>query len=272
MKENGKRNHHMKTYAVMIGLCCFLSGCQPIVYTNDQTDIGPVMEQSKDVPDLLPEQPEYSPVEMEKAETDGSDCPQAESDTEIEVLVDDNTEFVSEDTETFEDHDSDQEMAKEVGSSTDEEFESSQDDCSEAAATPTESMENGYYADAYAQQVLAIVNVKRVEAGLAELTMNEALCMVSRVRAIEITQVFSHTRPDGSSCFTAFDEAGICYWSGGENLAAGQTSPETVVQEWMDSPGHYENIMDGNFTQIGIACYYLPDSIYGYYWVEIFTD
>ncbi len=129
-----------------------------------------------------------------------------------------------------------------------------------------------YYMDSYAEQVLGIVNARRQEAGLAPLTMNYTLVNAAKVRAVEITQSFSHTRPDGRSCFTAFDEAGVGYSGAGENIAAGQWSPDSVMNSWMNSEGHRANIMDPNFTQIGIACYYSPDSDYGYYWVQCFIN
>lgn len=129
---------------------------------------------------------------------------------------------------------------------------------------------NAYYMDSYAEQVLGIVNARREEAGLAPLTMNYTLVSAAKVRAVETVQSFSHTRPNGTSCFTAFDEAGVGYSGAGENIAAGQRSPESAMNSWMNSEGHRANILNGSFTQIGIACYYDPDSPYGYYWVQCF--
>ncbi|MBO5238939.1 MAG: Ig-like domain-containing protein [Lachnospiraceae bacterium] len=134
----------------------------------------------------------------------------------------------------------------------------------------TEAVANSYYMDSYAEQVLTIVNERRAEQGLAPLTMNYTLVSAAKVRAAEITQSFSHTRPNGTSCFTAFSEAGVSYWGAGENIAGGQGSPESVMNSWMNSEGHRANIMNSDFTQIGIACYYDPNSPYKYYWVQCF--
>lgn len=134
----------------------------------------------------------------------------------------------------------------------------------------TEAVANSYYMDSYAEQVLTIVNERRAEQGLAPLTMNYTLVSAAKVRAAEITQSFSHTRPNGTSCFTAFSEAGVSYWGAGENIAGGQGSPESVMNDWMNSEGHRENIMKPEFTQIGIACYYDPNSPYKYNWVQCF--
>lgn len=133
-----------------------------------------------------------------------------------------------------------------------------------------EPMIPAYYMDAYAEQVLELVNARRAEAGLEPLSMNAALVSVARVRAAEIVQGVSHTRPNDTSCFTAWEEGGVGYSGAGENLAAGQWSAESAMNAWMNSEGHRANILNGSFTQIGIACYYAPDSPYGYYWVQCF--
>lgn len=133
----------------------------------------------------------------------------------------------------------------------------------------TEAVANSYYMDSYAKQVLTIVNERRKEQGLAPLIMNYTLVSAAKIRAEEITRSFSHTRPDGTSCFTAFEEVGLSPY-GGENIAAGQGSPESVMNSWMNSEGHRANIMRPEFTQIGIACYYDPSAPYGYYWVQCF--
>lgn len=139
-----------------------------------------------------------------------------------------------------------------------------------SGTSEAEPVVNAYYMDSYAEQVLGIVNTRRAEAGLEPLTMNYTLVSAAKVRAAEIVQSFSHTRPNGTSCFTAWDEAGVGYSGAGENLAAGQWSAESAMNAWMNSEGHRANILNGSFTQIGIACYYDPDSPYGYYWVQCF--
>ena len=134
----------------------------------------------------------------------------------------------------------------------------------------TESVAAGSYMDSYAEQVLTIVNQRRSEAGLSGLSMNYTLVSAAKVRAVETVQSFSHTRPNGTSCFTAFSDAGVSYTGAGENIAAGQSTPDSVMTAWMNSEGHKANILDENFTEIGIACYYDANSPYGYYWVQCF--
>lgn len=119
------------------------------------------------------------------------------------------------------------------------------------------------------QGVLELVNAERSKAGKSPLTLNSSLCDVAQLRADEIVQSFSHTRPNGTSCFTAIQEAGISYGALGENIAAGQSTPASVMDSWMNSDGHRKNILSGDFTSIGIG-YVNSGSGYKHYWVQMF--
>lgn len=82
---------------------------------------------------------------------------------------------------------------------------------------------------------------------------------------------FSHTRPNGESCFTVLDEVGIGnYQSAGENIAAGQNSPAAVMNSWMNSEGHRNNILSASYKHIGVGMKHEPNSIYGKHWVQLF--
>lgn len=97
-------------------------------------------------------------------------------------------------------------------------------------------------------------NAGRVNAGLSPLVVDDMLCAAAQVRALEIQQSFSHTRPDGSACFTVLnDEAKRGATQMGENILTGSDSPAKVVQVWMNSSGHRENILNKDFTHIGMA-------------------
>ena len=126
------------------------------------------------------------------------------------------------------------------------------------AATPTVEM-----------QVLNIVNVERAKYGLAPLTWDPVnLAPGAAVRAQEISVYFSHTRPDGSSCFTAVTNPGAL----GENIAGGQRSPEEVMVAWMNSSGHRANILNARYTKLGVGYYYNAQTPYRYYWVQMFSS
>ena len=94
----------------------------------------------------------------------------------------------------------------------------------------------------FAEQVVTLVNRIRVANGLNKLTTYDKLTEVAQVRAKEIEISYSHTRPDGTKCFTALDEAGLRTVTAGENIAKGYSTPERVVDAWMNSPGHRANI------------------------------
>lgn len=123
-------------------------------------------------------------------------------------------------------------------------------------------------AGAYCQQVLALVNAERVKEGLAPLAWNQAAAGAAALRAQEIVTLFEHDRPNGTQCFTALNEAGVPFMTAGENIAAGHQTPEAVVSEWMNSPGHRENIMNPSFTQLGVGIAF--GGGYGIYWVQLF--
>lgn len=126
-----------------------------------------------------------------------------------------------------------------------------------AAATQqtTTQVVSGYDYN-YAAQVVSLVNVQRAANGLSDLTLNETAQAAAMVRAKEISASFSHTRPDGTSCFTALNEVGASYMAAGENIAYGQSTPEAVVNSWMNSSGHRANILSSSYTQIGVGCYW----------------
>ena len=119
-----------------------------------------------------------------------------------------------------------------------------------------------------ALQVTELVNYYRAQNGLSALEYDADAACAAQKRAVEIQSVFSHTRPDGSRCFTALDECGASYRGAGENIAMGQTSAEQVMNEWMNSQGHRENILNPNFTKIGVGVAKGADG--RYYWTQMF--
>ena len=121
----------------------------------------------------------------------------------------------------------------------------------------------------YVEQVVQLVNIERAKEGLAPLKLNTKVSAAAQVRAEEIVTSFSHTRPDGSSFATALKEQNINYRRAGENIAWGQKSPQEVVTAWMNSSGHRANIMNENFTSIGVG-YHRQNGVN--YWCQLFTS
>ncbi len=120
----------------------------------------------------------------------------------------------------------------------------------------------------YAKQVLAIINRERAANGLSAVRMNDKLCDAANVRAKEIQKVFSHTRPNGKTCFTALNEAGVSYTYAAENIAYGQKTPEAVMKSFMNSSGHRANILSRNAQYVGIGISYKNGT---YYWTQFFA-
>ena len=104
-----------------------------------------------------------------------------------------------------------------------------------------------------------------------DLVLDENLCLAANVRAVEMayTNKMTHTRPNGSSCFSVLKDLGISYWICGENITAGQTSANGVSKSWKNSPVHYSNMINPSFGKIGIGVYKTGGA---YYWVQLFTN
>ena len=115
----------------------------------------------------------------------------------------------------------------------------------------------------FAEEVLYYCNIEREKAGVSPLALDDTLCSAAAVRD-EITDTFSHTRPDGRKCFTAIDDAGYSYRAAGENIAWGYSTAKEVVEGWMNSPGHKANILSSDYNRLGVGRS-------GTYWVQMFA-
>ena len=133
-----------------------------------------------------------------------------------------------------------------------------------ATAQPTQSNSS---VSAFENKVVELTNAERAKQGLAPLTLDTELSKVARTKSQDMKNknYFDHNSPTYGSPFDMMKSFGISYTSAGENIAMGQTTPEQVVQAWMDSQGHRENIMNSSFTQIGVG--YVAS---GNYWTQMF--
>lgn len=105
-----------------------------------------------------------------------------------------------------------------------------------------------------------LVNEERAEAGLDPLIWDSNLETVANVRANEISEKFSHTRPNGKQWYTVNSKI-----QGGENLAYGFDNAEDVVDAWMNSPTHRDNILYDEFEKVAISIYEENGT---YYWAQ----
>lgn len=112
-----------------------------------------------------------------------------------------------------------------------------------------------------AQQVLKYTNQIREKAGAQPLAMDQELLQAAMQRAAETAILFEHTRPDGTSCFTASDKMF------GENIAMGYADAKSVSEGWKQSPGHYSNMVNTRFQSIGIGCFKINGTLC---WVQCF--
>ncbi|CAH0121771.1 hypothetical protein PAE9249_04304 [Paenibacillus sp. CECT 9249] len=122
-------------------------------------------------------------------------------------------------------------------------------------------------AAAFASQVVDLVNQERAKEGLKPLAVDQQLAKMAMDKAIDMRTngYFDHNSPTYGSPFDMMTQYGIDYRYAGENIARGQRTPQEVMNAWMNSPGHRQNIMSPNFTLIGVA-YYQGD------WVQEFIS
>ena len=113
-----------------------------------------------------------------------------------------------------------------------------------------------------AKEILDLVNKERNAVGLDSLRMDYNLQVSAMKRAAEISLDFEHTRPDGSSCNSINSNI---Y---GENIAYNLKGAEDIMNLWMNSEGHRNNILYPNYKSIGIGCFKNGDI---YYWVQDFS-
>lgn len=114
-------------------------------------------------------------------------------------------------------------------------------------------------------EAVKLLNEVRAEVGLSALNWNpnSKLQAAARIRAQELEELFSHTRPDGSSCFTVFKLYKIRYMTGAENIAYGtELSAEGVIELWYNSPGHYANMTKDDIKEVGLASWHSNGNVY----------
>jgi len=104
-------------------------------------------------------------------------------------------------------------------------------------------------------EVVELTNNERAKAGLAALEVDEELSRVAREKSrdMSVSGYFDHNSPNYGSPFDMMRSYGVTYQTAGENIAKGQRSPQEVVNAWMNSEGHRANIMNPNFTHIGVG-------------------
>ncbi|WP_242059955.1 CAP domain-containing protein [Oscillatoria sp. FACHB-1407] len=128
----------------------------------------------------------------------------------------------------------------------------------------------------FVERVVSLTNAFRQQFGLQPLTLNSKLNTAAQTHSqnMAVQDFFSHTGADGSQPWDRMTRAGYRWSRAAENIAAGQQTPEAVVDAWMNSPGHRANILNANFREIGVGYYELTNDTgnvnYGRYWTQNF--
>ena len=143
------------------------------------------------------------------------------------------------------------------------------------ASVPTASVSPAPAAS-LAEQVLTLVNQQRQAAGVKPLQLNDQLTATATAHSqdMALNDYFGHPGLDGRSPEARILAGGYNAFITSENIAAGLASPESVVQAWMDSPGHRANILNGKLSEMGVGFYFLENELgstnYRYYWTQDF--
>lgn len=150
-----------------------------------------------------------------------------------------------------------------TGSETNDDSES--DDIEHDTIESTESSTNEY-----ANQVLQLVNKERSKQGLKNLTLSKELTSIANTKAkdMAVNRYFDHRSPTYGSPFEMLQKFGVKYKSAGENIAAGQKTPQQVMESWLNSSGHRANILNKSYTELGVGFY--QGGSYDTYWVQLF--
>ncbi|WP_163583253.1 CAP domain-containing protein [Gracilibacillus saliphilus] len=140
---------------------------------------------------------------------------------------------------------------------TQQETPAKEDNAQENIEEQEQTTENNQNADIseFEQEVVALTNEERQKQGLPALEIDAELSKVAKQKSEDMATngYFSHNSPTYGSPFDMIQQAGIDYRTAGENIAKGQQTPEEVVNAWMNSEGHRANILNENFTHIGVG-------------------
>ena len=130
------------------------------------------------------------------------------------------------------------------------------------SSTKTDVVIEGTRKYDYAFEMFEILNQERSNAKVSTITLDEELTELAMQRASELAVSFSHTRPDGSSCYTISDRLN------GENISIGYSKAEDSMNGFMNSEGHKANILRSDFKSVGIGCVTVDGITY---WAQCFS-
>ena len=123
----------------------------------------------------------------------------------------------------------------------------------------------------FEDKVIELVNEERANAGLAPLAKDNGLMEMARFKSQDMADnnYFAHESPTHGSFSDLLKKFNIQNTVAGENIAMGQRTAEAVMQSWMNSPGHKGNILNSDYTRIGVGCAQSANG--SYYWTQEFA-
>ena len=118
-------------------------------------------------------------------------------------------------------------------------------------------------------QLVALINAERTQRGLNAVSVSPLLMQEAEAHSQDMIDrnFVSHTNPDGQDPGDRLDSAGYDWLTYGENIGAGQTTAQDMLDGWMNSSGHRANLLNANFTEIGVG--YVTGGRYGHYWTAV---
>lgn len=136
-----------------------------------------------------------------------------------------------------------------------------------APADPCTDTRSNSTVKATIEEVCRIVNQERARAGLGPLSLDARGSNVSQAHAadMDLNNYFSHTSPNGDSFSDRLRAGGLSFNFGAENIAQGARNANSVMNLWMNSPGHRANILGDRYRRLGVG--YVNG-----YWVQNFMD
>lgn len=122
-------------------------------------------------------------------------------------------------------------------------------------------------------QVIALMNAEREKYGMGALVEQSQITSVARQHSEDMAcnGFFDHVSPTTKTIVERAEAVGYAYVMIGENIAAGYLTPEEVFLAWMESESHRENILNPDYTQVGVGYVFLPGSDYGSYWTAVYA-
>lgn len=113
----------------------------------------------------------------------------------------------------------------------------------------------GYASSIVPSEVVRLTNIKRAESGVSPLSLNQTLSNAAYTKGKDMIDrdYWAHVAPDGTQPWKFFKDFGYSYRYAGENLARDFSSAEDVVNAWMNSPTHKENMLNPKYKEIGIG-------------------